>query len=138
MTSSEERRKYLERMSVRNYTGPYEIPEQIKPITNDILYLIKLVLHAQFTEFTFAELEINTFDEWSKFHVRFDLELTDNKGPEDCQRFINNIITAVITEIARLDRSAILTFRLHQCFEITERNYKLLFEPSSEDDPFKE
>ena len=134
MTSSEERRKYLERMSVRYYTGPYEIPEQIKPITNDILYL----LHAQFTELIFAELEINTFDEWSKFHVRFDLELTDNKGPEDCQRFINNIITAVITEIARLDRSAILTFRLHQCFEITERNYKLLFEPSSEDDPFKE
>ena len=138
MTSSEERRKYLERMSVRDYTGPYEIPEQIKPITNDILYLINLALDARFFGCVSAELSLVTFDEWSNFNMWFDLELSDNKGPEDRQRFINNIITAVITEIARLDRSAVLTFTLHQNFQKTIRNYKILFESSSEDDPFKE
>lgn len=133
----EVKKRYPTKM--REYTGAYEVPEQLRPIVDDLVGLLNRVLNSKKTSMISADISLNTFDDWSKFNLEFLARLDRNKPcPEEEQEFINNIIDSTILEIARLDRSAVLTFTLHQDFQKTIRNYKLLFESSSEDDPFKE
>ena len=130
---------FLQGENVLKYTGPYIIPEEIRPITTDILYLLNSTLASSGkTPYVVVTLSLTTFDEWSKFEGSFEFEQDSLPTKTAYQKFINNIITTLLIELAKLDRSAVLTFERYSSFKTTVRNYKILFESSSEDDPFKE
>ncbi len=130
---------YLQGENILKYTGPYIIPEEIRPITTDILYLLNSTLASSGkTPYVVVTLSLTTFDEWSKFEESFEFEQDNLPTKTAYQKFINNIITTLLIELAKLDRSAVLTFERYSSFKTTVRNYKILFESSSEDDPFKE
>ncbi len=59
---------YLQGENILKYTGPYIIPEEIRPITTDILYLLNSTLASSGkTPYVVVTLSLTTFDEWSKF-----------------------------------------------------------------------
>lgn len=129
----EVKKRYPTKM--REYTGAYEVPEQLKPIVDDLLSLINLVLNAK-QSYIAASIHINTFDDWSRFNVEFELSFEDSVDFTAQQNFINNIIDSAILEISKIDRFATFTFTIHNGYE-TVRNYKLVVN-EEEDNPFKE
>ena len=131
----EVKKRYPTKM--REYTGAYEVPEQLRPIVDDLVGLLNRVLNSKKTSMISADISLNTFDDWSKFNLEFLARLDRNKPcPEEEQEFINNIIDSTILEISRLDRSAMFSFTIYSGGETT-RNYKLVLD-ESEDNPFKE
>ncbi len=129
----EVKKRYPTKM--REYTGAYEVPEQLKPIVDDLLELLTRILKTAKTSAITAVINLNTFDDWSKFNTTFDLS-EDTSDPEAEQEFINNILDSTILEISRLDRSAMFSFIIYSGGKTT-RNYKLLLD-EEEDNPFKE
>lgn len=129
----EVKKRYPTKM--REYTGAYEVPEQLKPIVDDLLELLTRILKTAKTFNVTALIHLNTFDDWSKFNTTFDLN-EDTSDPEAEQEFINNILDSTILEISRLDRSAMFSFIIYSGGKTT-RNYKLLLD-EEEDNPFKE
>lgn len=134
----EVKKRYPNNSKMRKYTGAYEVPEQLKPIVDDLLELLTRILKTVETSVITAIINLNTFDDWSKFNVEFVVGLNqDTSGPTAEQEFVNNIIDSTILEISRLDRSAMFTFSIYNGAGETTRNYKLLLD-EEEDNPFKE
>lgn len=131
----EVKKRYPSNSKMREYTGAYEVPEQLKPIVDDLLELLTRILKTAKTSAITAVINLNTFDDWSKFNIVIDLN-EDTSDPEAEQEFINNILDSTILEISRLDRSAMFSFTIYNGGETT-RNYKLLLD-EEEDNPFKE
>lgn len=131
----EVKKRYPNNSKMREYTGAYEVPEQLKPIVDDLLSLINLVLNAK-QSYIAASIHINTFDDWSRFNVEFELSFEDSVDFTAQQNFINNIIDSAILGISKIDRFATFTFIIHNGYK-TVRNYKLVVN-EEEDNPFKE
>lgn len=128
---------------VTTYTGNKEIPQELNSVITDILDTINLQSEGRiFGGNTNAEIEIKTLDDWFVSRIAIDGELFKDLV-KNKQHFINTVVDFIIIETSKLDRPAILQFRLEHYYQESIKNFKVFprkseIEEVVKDDPFKE
>lgn len=128
------------------YSGAYVLPDQLKPIVNDMLDCILTIkqltpAHERIFGNAYAYLNLESCTTNQKFHLEIKLAQNDFANRiNDWNDFVNRIIDSLIRMLSQVSENSVLTFELHAYPSEIKRTFKLVFEDSEEelDNPFED